>query len=647
MSKKHPLKSSSLILLAAIAVILITFFIIKPHKESSDKNQDNAKLLYPDLEREAVIEVSIKSPDTQIQLTRSAENAEEWHIDSENQKHRADKNAIDGMVSTILASKKETEVNNVDATNVGLDPAKFSLTLPVGNPATPKTLLLGDDTPVDYLVYAKWEDEPSVFTTSRSLRFAVDKKTSDLRNKKVLSNIKAEALKAITVTTFRKEGLAAQKLDFVVNPETTIWQTSDKTPIVLDNTEVAKWIGGITAASAKTFLSDIEKEKSKFGINSPVATIKTVATDGTEQTWILGVYTENKEKKWAIAEASGVSTYELTPTFVDNFKVDLFKFRDKKIVNFDPKKVQRFTVDNTESPELEFVRSNGKWSIMIEGKAVAAKQAVVETSLRTITEMRADKFHSSTDRTLGFAKPQRLVNIELEQGTDPIMLVFGKSLAPDEIVVKSSQTANPASVAVDLEKTLSVDATAYIDEREKTSKAPKQKGDAIKMESTVADLKDLKKLSEPITKAGYEYTGKMVLQDGKEFGISFDAEKAPYTVSNFLHLARNGFYNNVKFHRVIPDFMAQGGDPTGTGRGGPGWKFHDEQNDLTHQRGVLSMANAGPDTNGSQFFIVFTPQPHLNGKHTVFGKITSGLDQIERIKNDDVIKSLEVFERSK
>ncbi|HVJ66105.1 MAG TPA: peptidylprolyl isomerase [Bdellovibrionota bacterium] len=137
----------------------------------------------------------------------------------------------------------------------------------------------------------------------------------------------------------------------------------------------------------------------------------------------------------------------------------------------------------------------------------------------------------------------------------------------------------------------------------------------------------------------------MVLQDGKEFEILFDAEAAPYTVSNFLHLARNGFYNNVKFHRVIADFVAQGGDPTGTGSGGPGWKFHDEQNKLTHQRGSLSMANAGPNTNGSQFFVVLQPQPHLNGKHTVFGKITKGLDLIDRIKVGDVMKSVEVFER--
>lgn len=131
-----------------------------------------------------------------------------------------------------------------------------------------------------------------------------------------------------------------------------------------------------------------------------------------------------------------------------------------------------------------------------------------------------------------------------------------------------------------------------------------------------------------------------------ELEIEFDAEKAPYTVSNFIHLARNGFYNNVKFHRVIPDFVVQGGDPTGTGTGGPGWMFDNEDNDLKHIRGALSMAHAGRDTNGSQFFIVLSPQPHLDGLHTVFGRVTKGTEKLDEIKQGDYMKKVEVFERS-
>ncbi len=111
-------------------------------------------------------------------------------------------------------------------------------------------------------------------------------------------------------------------------------------------------------------------------------------------------------------------------------------------------------------------------------------------------------------------------------------------------------------------------------------------------------------------------------------------EDAPKTVENFKKLAQDGFYDGVIFHRVIPDFMIQGGDPTGTGSGGPGYQFEDEFNDHKVERGALAMANAGPNTNGSQFFIVTADAcPWLDGKHTVFGKVTSGMDVVDGISN--------------
>ncbi len=119
--------------------------------------------------------------------------------------------------------------------------------------------------------------------------------------------------------------------------------------------------------------------------------------------------------------------------------------------------------------------------------------------------------------------------------------------------------------------------------------------------------------------------------------IELYADKTPLTVNNFVFLSREGYYNGVIFHRVIGDFMVQGGDPTGTGRGGPGYKFGDEFDaSLKHdKRGILSMANAGPGTNGSQFFITHGPTPHLNGKHTVFGKVVEGLDVLMSIPERD------------
>jgi cyclophilin family peptidyl-prolyl cis-trans isomerase len=113
-------------------------------------------------------------------------------------------------------------------------------------------------------------------------------------------------------------------------------------------------------------------------------------------------------------------------------------------------------------------------------------------------------------------------------------------------------------------------------------------------------------------------------------------DAAPKTVENFVKLSRDGFYEGVIFHRVIPDFMIQGGDPTGTGMGGPGYEFEDEINDHRVERGALAMANAGPNTNGSQFFIVTAEAtPWLDGKHTVFGRVTSGMDVVDQISEVD------------
>ena len=119
--------------------------------------------------------------------------------------------------------------------------------------------------------------------------------------------------------------------------------------------------------------------------------------------------------------------------------------------------------------------------------------------------------------------------------------------------------------------------------------------------------------------------------------IELFASKTPITVNNFVFLAREGYYDGIIFHRVIDNFMVQGGDPTGTGRGGPGYKFGDEFDaSLKHDKqGILSMANAGPGTNGSQFFITHGPTPHLNGKHTVFGQVVEGLDVLMSIPARD------------
>jgi cyclophilin family peptidyl-prolyl cis-trans isomerase len=151
------------------------------------------------------------------------------------------------------------------------------------------------------------------------------------------------------------------------------------------------------------------------------------------------------------------------------------------------------------------------------------------------------------------------------------------------------------------------------------------------------------------------YTATLTTSRG-DIVIRLHAREAPLTVENFVNLARAGYYDNTTFHRVIPGFMCQAGDPTGTGRGGPGYKFKDEFHaSLRHDgAGVLSMANAGPGTNGSQFFITHDATPHLDGKHTVFGRVVKGLDVMKAMsprdpardsKPGDTIKSVVIEEK--
>lgn len=155
----------------------------------------------------------------------------------------------------------------------------------------------------------------------------------------------------------------------------------------------------------------------------------------------------------------------------------------------------------------------------------------------------------------------------------------------------------------------------------------------------------------------YPAAPKMSIDPSKKFTATFDtargkivcdlfAKEAPNTVNNFVFLAREGFYDGTSFHRVIEDFMVQGGDPEGTGRGGPGYKFADETrgNPHKHQVGSLSMANAGPNTNGSQFFITHIVTDWLDGKHTVFGQVRQGQDVVNAIKQGDKLRAVTIQE---
>ncbi|WP_127530812.1 peptidylprolyl isomerase [Paenibacillus kobensis] len=136
----------------------------------------------------------------------------------------------------------------------------------------------------------------------------------------------------------------------------------------------------------------------------------------------------------------------------------------------------------------------------------------------------------------------------------------------------------------------------------------------------------------------------ITLANGAVVKIDLFEKDAPNTVANFEKLANEGFYNGLVFHRVIPGFVAQGGCPTGTGMGGPGYTINCEINPNKHERGTLAMAHAGRNTGGSQFYICYKPQPHLDGVHTVFGKVVEGMDQVDAFQGRDKMEKVEIVE---
>ncbi len=172
---------------------------------------------------------------------------------------------------------------------------------------------------------------------------------------------------------------------------------------------------------------------------------------------------------------------------------------------------------------------------------------------------------------------------------------------------------------------------------------------ALALMSPFAFAQEEKKEAEPAKPAAAAAVSdikiKITTNKGDIEGTLF-ASKVPMTVANFLNLAKRGYYNGIAFHRVIPEFMIQGGDPTGSGMGGPGYKFADEFNPtLKHSKpGIFSMANAGPATNGSQFFITHVPTPHLDGKHSVFGEVTKGQDVVNKIAKGDKIEKIAILD---
>ncbi len=665
MAQKNPLKNAIWLLLSATAIILLSVFVVKPQLEQREKNKENAALLLPDLSRDKILELQITGPGGQLFLKRKAEPRNEWLVASSNdanhQNYNADTGPVDGLITTLLSAKKESTVTQSNLETLGLANPQYKIIVKAEN--LTKEIHLGQDTPVDYLVYAKWSDQNEAFLTSRSLRFGIDKKVADFRSKDVF-HFKISEVSQIEIENSGAEGFIRQKLSFLKEANSQNWKTSGTPQAELDEAEVSSLLEKISTAKVVDFVSEDPKDASKYGFQRPF-----VQWNIAGQKWKLsGIQDKDKKEKklkFYVKNETSNSIYEVAEDFAERFKKDLFHYRFKTVSDFDPASLQSFSFTNDKGSSLEFTReANSKWSLKGSGayeKFVGeAKSELVDPAIAALSKLKVVQFldQHSTWQT-GLTNPSRVIEFKFKGNTPPLLLFFGRAFGQGKTAVRKEGMSSAGLVEADLEKLLPSKVELYMPTPTPSANSTPattgadtatKKGPKVKLAPTVNSVKEIQKLPAAIVKPGHKYYALMTMGNGKTIRIDFDAAKAPYTVSNFIHLARNGFYNGVKFHRVIKNFMAQGGDPTGTGGGGPGFKFDNEDNDLKHVRGAISMAHAGRNTNGSQFFIVYAPQPHLDGVHTVFGNVTEGIENVDAIAQNDpqtgTMKTVEVFEEA-
>jgi peptidyl-prolyl cis-trans isomerase B (cyclophilin B) len=652
MSRKHPFRSSLYLLASAIIIGLFSFYVVKPQIKEDKEVERQEGLLFPQLKKEELLSIQIfkENSEQPLRLLRDASDEKKWLVEAE-KTFQADAESVAAILTSISNAKiDEGKFEGKDLSSISLEPAKFKIVLE-NKSGNRQTLLIGADTPVNYSFYAKWADNDKVFLASRPLRFSIDKTLEDFRNKKVFKE-DLNQIKELSISTAKSSVLTKQKLHFYEQRKGH-WKNK-KDDIILDAAEISKWIEDLNATKVIAFPNDNPQKKQDFNLNKPIATLQLDLHNDSSKTWFLASKKDKDQKeKFYWSQKNHDSVYEVNKNFVDHFKNNLFHFRPKKISFFDPNDAQEMIIHKGKQ-SIVLKKENEEWlglstaTPSFNGKG---KKEVIEKTLKHFSNLVALKYHDQDSlKSLQLDSPQLEVEIKGKGENSSLMkLKIGKALSEDEAVVLSNLIESPASTLIQMDQDISFNPEFYIEKTiQKTAdKKPAAGKDTFKMlEPTVKEMSELKKLPAPIVEKGKLYTAKMELSNGMNLEIEFDAEKAPYTVSNFVHLARNGFYNNVKFHRVIADFVVQGGDPTGTGSGGPGWKFDNEDNDLKHLRGALSMAHAGRNTNGSQFFIVLAPQPHLDGLHTVFGKVTVGTEKLDEIKQGDSMKKVEVFERS-
>ncbi len=658
MSRKNPLTKSLYMMGAAVAILLLSTYVLKPQFQKEKENKDKSDLLWRNAKRDKIMEVVVSARPKTFALKRSAES-KDWIVEAD-KSFDADVSSVDSLISSLLGTKKEDAVG-IEPEKAGLDVPKIELKVVYTDEkdkSIEQNLFIGEDSPVDYQSYAKWKDQPEIFMISKSLKFALDKQASDFRNKKIFKYNLAD-FKEIKV-----QGKEPYRLELGEGGKWWLYKNDRK--VAADTAVISDWISSLSNTRVSSFASDEKSSLGQYGLSKPALNVQFLDLKGGKNEWKVGHVKSTKENKAYVIHNASESVFEMPITFLDAIQKVPADFRNKRITTFDKSKFKKLSYTSKDL-QIELSKEGEEWkaSHSLKGTKIEglANKALTEKILNSLSIIRAVSFVEKSPKSASLGLGKRKVQI-FEEGATPVLTFeIGNKLKENDTVIWGESFEDPIVSLLNFDELFPTDASKLVTissegaskdvastDKNPLDKSPPQGASSktgkkvMKLEKTTPNVKEIKKLPAAIVEKGAKYYAMINFKNGKKLKVEFNSDKAPYTVSNFIHLARNGFYDGVTYHRVIPNFVAQGGDPTGSGRGGPGYMFDNEDNDLKHMRGSLSMAHAGRNTNGSQFFVVLAPQPHLDGLHTVFGQVTDGIDEIEKIQQGDVMSTVEIFQ---
>jgi len=649
MSRKRPIRSSLIFLGLTLLLMGITQYLIRPQMEKRKTQKEALQKLFPTLKSSSILKLSLFKKNQLVwTLTQEANSKESWFLSLPQEKGSplewsADKDAVQKLFQTLENTKKKEmeglgkisdEVFSGEALRVEIESKNNNSMLQIGN-----------DSAVGYYSYARKDSQDShPILIERSLKNAFQKEPQTLREKSLFTEINSEALAQVELKNTQRK-LVFEKLN-------------ENQWLLKDNPEIR-----IAPQSLEELFIQLKSEKAlsfpeKMDFNE--ATASRISLREKEKNQNYSVF-QNGTQSYLYNHETKI-TAEISEKLFSLVQKDLFHFRDKKtsrIVIDEVKRISLRLQKDQKKLSLNFQKDDDKWRSLNPLEKRKAKEAVLNKILEKLAVVTALEFYPKITASEAQISEENYVAFYDEENKEIGKIYLGKKSSENSSFVRTSREKDIHATALIFNDFINLDNTFYFQEiiqktEKKAGKDPKNavesqaKGKTINMlESTVTNKSELKKLPAAITAADKKYHAVIELSTGKKIQINFDAQKAPYTVSNFLHLARNKFYDGVSFHRVIPDFVAQGGDPEGSGRGGPGWMFDNEDNDLKHLTGSISMAHAGRDTNGSQFFLVLKPQAHLDGVHTVFGQLTEeSIPALLELKQGDSMKSVQVFEEN-